>query len=315
MGARVGIAERAYVSSGGAASIRQRAAWLCSAIAPSCGGSTVLAMANPVLCSTPRDLRGEAALAALLPQTGRDASEVLVVAKGLEKVDAFTACALRALIEYYARRRATRVTLSPPDGTETYRTLWHLLGEDLPRHFCFSNDASPPAERAPRTVLLPATVIDSFSDCDRIADLVPRLCEAMPTRPVRLVAGAFAELVGNGLFHADDSPIGVVASIFHEPDEHALQLVVTDLGGSVAREPDAAVALSSCIAKSEQTYGGLAGLADQIGRFGGKLADIEARISIASGNGRLEWSNAESEWTTARAQHVEGFTASVSFRL
>ena len=115
--------------------------------------------------------------------------------------------------------------------------------------------------------------------------------------------------------YAGDSPIGVLASIFHEPDEHALQLVVTDLGGSVASEPDAAVALSSCPAKSEQADGGIASLADQIRRFGGRFSDIEARISIASGNGRLQWNNAESEWTTVPAQRVEGFTASVSFGL
>ena len=196
-------------------------------------------MVDPALYSASGDLRGEAALSALLPRA--DASEVLVVAKGLKKVDAFTACALRALIEYHARRHATRITLSPPDDTETYHTLLHLLGEGLPGHFCFSNDASPPAEQAPRTVLLPVTVIDSFSDCDRIAELVPRLCDAMPPRLVRLIAGAFAELVDNSLFHADDSPIGVVACIFHERTEHALQLVVTDLGRSVAHEQDAAV--------------------------------------------------------------------------
>ena len=139
-------------------------------------------MADSALYSVFGDLRGEAALLTLLPRA--DASEVLVVAKGLEKVDAFTACALRALIEYHARRHATRVTLNPPDDAETYRTLWHLLGEGLPRHFCFSNDASPPAQQAPRTVLLPATVIESFSDCGRIAGLVPPLCDAMEDVPV-----------------------------------------------------------------------------------------------------------------------------------
>ncbi len=135
----------------------------------------------------------------------------------------------------------------------------------------------------------------------------------MPPRPVRLIAGAFEELVDNGLFHADDSPIGVVASIFHERAEHALQLVVTDLGGSVAHEPDAAAVLRSCFAKSEQADGGLVGLADQIGRFGDRFGDIEAHISIASGNGRLRWDSAE--WAAAQAQYVGGFTASVSFRL
>jgi hypothetical protein len=266
-------------------------------------------MADPALYSTPRDLRGEAALTTLLPQAGTDASEVLVVAQHLEKVDAFTACALRALIEYHARRRATRVTLNPPDDSETYRALWHLLGEDLPKHFCLSNDASPPGKSAPRTVLLPATVIGSFPVADGIAGLVPRLCSAMPSRPARLIAGAFAELVDNGLFHGDDSPINVVAAIFHERDEHALQLVVTDLGARIARESDAAAALSDCLAMSEKADGGLVSLVNQIGRFD----DVDAGVSIASGNGRLQWANGE--WTTEQAQHVDGFTASMSVRL
>ena len=266
-------------------------------------------MADPVLYSTPRDLRGEAALTTLLPPTGSIASEVLVVAKHLEKVDAFTACALRALIEYQARFRATRVTLNPPDDSETYRTLWHLLGDDLPKHFCFSNDASPPGKSAPRTVLLPATVIGSFPVADSIAGLVPRLCSSMPSRPARLIAGAFAELVDNALFHGDDSPIGAVAVIFHERGEHELQLVVTDLGSRIARVSDAAGVLSACRAKSELADGGLVSVVNQIERFD----DIDARVSIASGSGRLQWDGGE--WVAEPAQYVDGFTASVSVRL
>ena len=275
----------------------------------SCDETTIRAMTTLVVHSTPCDLRGEAALVALLPQAGEDASEVLLVARCLKRVDAFTACALRASIEVQARLRSTRVTLSPPAGAETHRTLWHLLGGGLPRHFSLSNDASPPAERAPRTVLLPATVIGSISDGDRIAEVVPRLCGAMRSRPRRVIAGAFHELVENGLSHAGDSPIGVVACIFHERAEHAVQVVVTDLGGSVAHEPDAAMALRSCLAKSAKAGGGLASLGDQIGRFD----DIEGRILIASGNARLRWENAE--WAAAQAQYVHGFTASVSVLL
>lgn len=265
-------------------------------------------MADPALLSTLPDLRGEAALATFLPPEGATASEVLVVAQHLEKVDAFTACALRALIEYHARVRSTRVILNPPDHAETYRTLWHLLGDDRPKHFGCSNDASPPGKTAPRTVILPATVIPSVGMGDIIAGLVPRLCDPMPKPPARLIAGAFAELVDNALFHGDDSPIGAVAAIFHERSMHALQLVVIDLGARVAREPDAPAALSDCIVESEHNDGGLASLVHQIER-----RDLDARILIAAGNGRVQWGSGG--WTASQAQHVNGFTASVSVRL
>jgi hypothetical protein len=264
-------------------------------------------MADPLFLSAFTDLRGAAALQ-LIPAPEATASEVVLLTENVERVDAFTGCALRSVAEHFARRKATRVILAAPTNEEVYRTLWHLLGDELPKHFCVSNDAAPPTKGAPRTIILPATLVRSVSEGEMIANVIPRLGAALPAREVRFIAGAFGELVYNALVHSDDSQNPTVTAIFHERGEHTLQLVVLDLGARIARAPDAAEVLSQCMLASEASDGALAGLAEQIER-----RNLDARIEIAAGNGRISWD--DSGWAASPAQHVNGFSASVSVRL
>jgi hypothetical protein len=253
------------------------------------------------------DLRGENALA-FIPHPGATAAEVMLHAGSVTSVDAVTACAWRALIEYHARHRATRVVLTPPTDTRVSRLLVGLLGPELPKQFCFANDTEPPSGSRSRAVIMPATVIRSFDEADMIAGVLPQLGTAYARRPMRFLEGAYGELVDNAVEWAADSPIGAVVAAVHEREDHVLQLAVTDLGARIGRNPDAHLELERLVSESISDEGGLASLANQATRL-----DLEARIELAAGTGRLLWQ--DGGWEARQAQFVGGFTATVSVAL
>jgi hypothetical protein len=262
---------------------------------------------DAIFLSAAGDLRGENALS-YIPQVGATASEVMLNATHVTKVDAVTACAFRALIEHYARRGATRVVMAPPSDSATARLLIGLLGPELPKHFCFANDSEVPTGRRPQAVVLPATVIRSFDEADLIAGVLPQLGTSQPGRPRRFLEGAFGELVDNAIEWGSDSPIGAVIAAVHERHGHVLQLAVTDLGARIASRSDARDELERLVQASTQEERGLSLLAAQAVRL-----DLDLRLEVASGSGRASW--VEGAWSFEETQAVAGFTAAVSISL
>lgn len=253
------------------------------------------------------DLRGENALP-YIPQSASASSEVMLHAAHVTKVDAVTACALRGLVEHHARRRATRVVMTPPQEPTVARLLIGLLGPELPKHFCFANDTDTPTGRRPQAVILPATVIRSFDQADLIASILPQLGTSHPNRERRFLESSFGELVDNAIEWGDDSPVGAVVTAVHECHEHVLQLAVMDLGARIARRSDARDELERLVQASVADERGLASLTEQATRL-----DLDVQLELASGNGRATWS--DGAWTYGEAQAVAGFTAWVAVSL
>lgn len=252
------------------------------------------------------DVRGETALVHV-PRRPSNAPEVMILADGVTHVDAWTGTALRTVIEYHGRVRQRRVVLSPPSSASVARLLAGLLDNDLPAHFCLTNDAAAVGSR-PRNIILPSTVVRTFHEVDDVGDGIPDLGSGYPGRPVRFLAGATVVLAENSVQHAPDSPIGAVVTLAHEREENELQLVVSDLGGTVTDAEDAGRALEQAVRKSTSDDGSLAGLTLQAARL-----DIDVTLTLAAGSGRFYWR--AGTWTQADAQHVEGFTAAITVHL
>lgn len=252
------------------------------------------------------DVRGEAALV-YIPRRPSNAPEFMIRADAVTHVDAWTGSALRTVVEYQGRVRQRRVVLSPPSAANVARLLAGLLDNDLPGHFCLSNDAAAVGSR-PRTVILPSTVTTSLSAADEVGDAIPALGSHYPRRRVNFLAGAAVSLAENAIQHAADSQIGAVVTLAHDREEDGLQLVVTDLGGSITHAADPHLVLEAAVQESMANDGSLAGLTLQAERLG-----LDVTLTLAAGSGRLYWR--AGSWTLAEAQHVEGFTAAVTVHL
>lgn len=262
----------------------------------------------PGIVSISGDQRGETGLANL-PTVATGGEELRVEAGALVKADAYTAVALRALVEYYGSRCHKTVTFRPPRSDETWTLLAALLGAGLPDYFCLSAGASFPVERS-RAAILPTRRIDSPDDNDQVAEGLLDLIDGdmYGRRIVALMASAFAVLGENALIHAPDSVTGTLAAIAYERDASTLQLVVTDLARGLAGAEDPYEALLDLVERSQQDGGGLDGLVADARR---KEIDLELRI--ASSSGRLSWRNGVAN--VSEAQAVPGFTATAIIHL
>lgn len=262
----------------------------------------------PGIVSISGDQRGETALANL-PTVGVGDEELRVEAGGLVKVDAYTAVALRALVEYYGSRCHKMVTFRPPASDETWALLAGLLGAGLPEYFCLAAGASFPRGRS-RAAILPTRRIESLDDNDEVAEGLLDLIDGdtYGRRNVALMATAFAVFGENALIHAADSVIGTLAAIIYEREASTLELVVTDLGRGLADAEDAYETVIDLVERSQQHGGGLDGLVADARR---KEIDLELRI--ASSSGRLLWRNGVPN--VSEAQAVPGFTAAAIIHL
>jgi hypothetical protein len=254
------------------------------------------------------DQRGETALANL-PNVGAGGEELHIEAGGLVKVDACTAVALRALVEYHGSRCHKTVTFRPPRSGQTSALLASLLGAGLPDYFCLASGTSFPVGRS-RAAILPTRRIESLDDNDEVAEGLLDLIddEIYGCRNVALVATAFGVFGENALIHAPDSVVGTLAAIAYEREASALQLVVTDLGRGLADAEDPYEAVIDLVERSQQHGGGLDGLVADAHR---KEIDLELRI--ASSSGRLSWRNGVPN--VSEAQAVPGFTATAIIHL
>lgn len=261
----------------------------------------------PGIVSITGDQRGESALAHL-PTLGGPREEILVEARGLTRVDSFTAVTLRALVEYYGRRLQQTVTFRPPTVSTVWDLLSNLMGADLPRHFCLADETSPPAPHAQGAVL-PTQRVTSLDITDLLTDGLPTVIgDAHGPRNARFLAAAFGVLVENALIHAPNSAVGALGAIDHEREANALQLVVTDLGAGLGAPEDPQEAVIGLVERSDENGGGIAGLVGDAQRKG-----IDLELRIASGSGRLSWRNGVPK--VSEAQAVPGFTAAAIIHL
>jgi hypothetical protein len=258
------------------------------------------------------DMRRQHALA-LLPPAGGRWQDATIFAEPMLQCDAWTGTALRAAVEYQARHCSRPISISLPTDEKACRELLSLIGahnpEDLPRHFCRSDNAQLPDVKLPTTVVLPAQRLRHFSDADRLTELLPRRLANFAPRPARLIASAFAELTENSLENAATSPVATIATIAHEREHHALQVVVTDLLDSGPQDDAAAdwlhdIATASAGALS--AWAGLIRMAEQ--------AELDAELHLAAGPGRLRWQTG-GEPEAALGSQIAGFTAAFEVAL
>lgn len=253
------------------------------------------------------DRRGESALQ-LLPDASRGAGEELIAGGALAALDCWTAVCLRARLELHARQLQHRVTLELPRRPEPSLLLRSMLGE-LPAQVVLGQGASV-AVGVSRAAILPAQRIESRPVMETIADDLPhRIAATHSRRCARLIAGAFAELVDNALRHARDSPISTVAGVAYEPTPHALQLVVVDLGRSLAQPEDTGARLLEALQPREGALRAFDWIA-QLSK--GQSRDVE--IAVASGGGRLRLRGGEG-WVLSRGLPTPGFAVGVTLRL
>ena len=249
------------------------------------------------------DPTGDTALV-YLPARGENGEELRFYAAHAERVDAAFAVALRACVEHFENyvRIPVRLIEEPADET-VRRTLAALLGPEIPDSFGLGS-----AGAAPRTVILPAQRIGSYERADELTDvIVDPLGSAYGTKVMRYTASAFGLLVENGLDHARDSSVDVIAAIAYDRHSDEVRLAVTDTGESMSRGGDAGEALREALARSRELDGGLEDLI-ALARSGG----LDVSVTLATGDARA--SLRDGDWVFSSAESIDGFTAIVSVK-
>jgi hypothetical protein len=250
---------------------------------------------------------------ALLPPEAGSWDDAIIFAGGLEYSDAWTGTTLRSAIEYQARHCSRPVSLGPPTDVDACQQLLALIGahqpQDLPGHFCLADDAEMPDIEVPRSVILPAQRIDHHAQADGLTEILPALMQSFPTSSARLIASAFAELIENSLASGSASPIGTVATVAHEREAHALQVVVADLAPGLPQDASSVQWLEALVKNSDGDFRAWAGLIRTAER-----RQLDAELVVAAGSARLSWrAGAEPHVTTA--SQVAGFTAALELAL
>jgi hypothetical protein len=262
----------------------------------------------PISLSISGDIRSEAALIHL-PAPQRRPAEVMLSARNVTAVDAWSATSVRSLIDYFARYQQVNVVFEPPDD----RAVWHLLCGalgTLPAHFILREpDGKKQPKSRPRNVILPARRIDTAAGAQEVgAGLAGPLMSNYRRSAANWIGGMAGALLDNAIRHPRDSPTAAIVSAMHERAENELQLVVSDLDTTVSRDPDAGAALEAMRDRSIENWGGLDTMVNLSVRRG-----LDISLTIAAGTGRLYWRGGR--WTTAKATPVAGFTAAATVHL
>jgi hypothetical protein len=243
-----------------------------------------------------------------LPTPQKAPNEVMLNARSVTAVDAYSGVVTRALIDYFAWFHQVNVIFDPPDARRAWQTLAGLLGTP-PAHFILADGAPSPGSY-PRTVILPAQRVRDRTEATNVVD---RLYDDARDRghqraSVRFLAKSAAELLRNALQHADDSPIGAVCAGLYDRSADELELVVADLGMRVARRDDAPQALAEALERSEENFGALASLSAEAASRG-----LDVSVTVASGTARLYGRG--TTWNSASAQAVAGWTVGLRAHL
>jgi hypothetical protein len=240
-----------------------------------------------------------------MPEPGRGGESLHLYSAHLAQVDACLAVAVRATIEHYATSVGIPVSMDLPEEPGCRSCLLGLLGERLPAGLSLRGEGVGAGEAQGGAVLVPATSVGGYADADILTD---RLAEELGGRfdpsAVGYLAGALGVLLENSLEHGDDGSIDPLAALSHQVEEGVLRLAVIDTGTTIESDAEADQRLAEALEYSRREEGALVGLGDQA-----KLLGIDARITIASGNGRLRWR--DGEWSPETAKSVAGTSAIV----
>jgi hypothetical protein len=257
-------------------------------------------MTDPELDSLPAELVGEDALTQLPLRTALP-SEIWLEARSLTSIDAFGGAALRTRVEYHARHRQKQVMVTPPANDEAWSMLYAMLENDPPAHLILPSHRVPRPGPLPRSILVPAVPANT-----RLAEALGSAVAAQAAgefrRQLRLLGAYLPELVDNTQRWATDSPLPATVCLLHHRPTDELQLVVCDLGSSLARRADAARALNDLIAAAPE--GGLQSLVDESAE-----RDLGARVVLAAGPGRLRCDGGD--WQEGGGSQVDGFATAV----
>jgi hypothetical protein len=250
-----------------------------------------------------QDVRSEAALAFMPTREGYE-RDFNLAAGGVGKVDTWTAVTVRCLLEYHARYMQRSVTLVPPRQADAGRILISMLGA-APSHFRVVPSSAVPARRA-SAALVPAARVQGHGDVFAIGEeIVDRVASNHRRRDARFLAGAFGAFAENVLVHAASSPIGGIGAVGFDRFEPELQVVVADLGNSIASKRDAVASLEQAVANSVKGEKALASLVEEA-----RYREIDFTLTLATGTARAYWR--QNRWSYAQGPAVPGFLAAAS---
>jgi hypothetical protein len=248
----------------------------------------------------PASFCGEDALTWLPSREGAP-SEVCLEARGVTVIDAFGGAALRAQAEYHARYRQKDVVIGPPSEPSAWAIVHAMLEYDPPAHLVPWGRGVVSPGPTPRSILIPALPVRDEATADAVAAGLVRQAGAEFRTQLRFLGGHLPELIDNAL-RWGSSPIGAIVCAMHDRQRDELQLVVCDLGMSMVRDADAAQMLEEAITKAPE--GSLRLLIEEAA-----ARDLSARVSLATGPGRLRTSG--TTWEQAGGSQVEGFAVSI----
>jgi hypothetical protein len=269
-------------------------------------------------------LRHGVAALKCLPRMERR-GELLIDATPVQRVDAWLATSLRALIEYRCRDQKIQVLLRPPMQPGARHLLAALLGEPPTKFVWDGRDgrgmddelrggwlAKLSSKGAIRhRVILPATRFTNTGVLDAASRRVPVLIrEAGQPLPASFLVGTFCEFVENGLRYGRSSPIGTVGSLVCDPRRRYAEAVVVDLGPGLptASLPCFFGALREGPLPSKASLASIPRLASAYG--------YDARMTIVTGGDVITWSSRRQMidgdgWTRHATGVLPGFAAAL----
>ena len=265
-----------------------------------------IAMASePTWVSVTADPRGEPALA-YLPARDVAGEKMKIYAAPMTAADSAIAVSLRATIEHFSRYMEMPVALEPPADAATARLLRDLLGESLPENFDLADGCAWPEGSRLTEALMPARRIESFEEADATTGALPGVFGPTYGWPqMRYLAAAFGVLVENGLQHAENSSIDVVAGMAYDRRDDVVRLVVVDSGRTIASLDESEDVLLDALERSEERNGGLAWLVQQP-----TARELDVSAILATGQARAYREGGS--WRISPGQYVAGFAAVVS---
>jgi hypothetical protein len=250
----------------------------------------------------PPELRGEQALC-LLPQPAlASEGEVVLFGETVSGVDAWGAAALRMSIEYHARHRQRRTTLSLPTAKDVAALLHALVRHAYPRHLILPSDSPRHDATTPADILLAARPVSSLEDADRMAETLFAAAPGRLREAARFVAKSLPLFAANGLAHARRAPVPPVACALYDPAQGEVQLVVVDLGrASPGLDKDS---LRVAVLDHPATAS-LQALADDA-----RHRSLDVTLDLASGTGGLRWH--AGRWRERAKEPAVGFSSAIA---
>ncbi len=237
------------------------------------------------------------------------AEELLIEARGMTGADAFTAVAIRAVIERHLASDAD-ATVCPwfPRDPACRRRLHYLLGA-LPERCALPDDYRVP-RRDPR-ILIPALAVVDIDEAELIGRTIRAAGSSSHLGNLRLavahaqfLAVSAVALLDNALTYASDSGCAPIISCAIEAESRDVQLVVYDLGERVATNAHSLARLRESLDRSRANFGGLTNVLDLARRHG-----FEASMVIRSGTAFARW---DGSWETREVAYSPGWGTGIT---